>query len=104
MNSSNTNEDGSVEGGLNGLDNHLKTIEKDNMNEDDEFCDENGKKNRTRRQRTHFTSQQLQELETTFTRNRYPDLATRDEIASYTNLTEAKVRVSKNVLHAGYSC
>ena len=63
--------------------------------EEDEDEDEldDRKKQRTRRQRTHFTSQQLQELETTFTRNRYPDLATREEIAAWTSLTEAKVRV-----------
>ncbi|OTF73444.1 Homeobox domain containing protein [Euroglyphus maynei] len=53
----------------------------------------NNSKKRTRRQRTHFTSQQLQELESTFQRNRYPDMATREEIANWTSLTEPRVRV-----------
>jgi len=46
-----------------------------------------------RRQRTHFTSQQLQELEAAFCRNRYPDLAVREEISAWINLSEPKVRV-----------
>jgi len=53
----------------------------------------NGSGGRQRRQRTHFTSQQLQDLEATFQRNRYPDMTAREEIASWTNLTEIRVRV-----------
>jgi len=47
-----------------------------------------------RRQRTHFTSVQLQQLETTFESNRYPDMAVRQQIAAWTGLTEPRVRVS----------
>lgn len=59
--------------------------------------DKDGKKNkRQRRQRTHFTTQQLQELEALFTRNRYPDMSTREEIGLWTHLPEPRVRVSDN--------
>lgn len=53
----------------------------------------NNSRRRQRRKRTHFTSNQLQELESGFSRNRYPDMNAREEIANWTNLTEARVRV-----------
>jgi len=47
-----------------------------------------------RRQRTHFTSVQLQQLEAMFESNRYPDMTSRQQIAVWTSLTEPRVRVS----------
>lgn len=59
----------------------------------DSLIDLDNSKRRTRRQRTHFTSAQLQELESVFSQNKYPDQHTRDEIARYTNLNEPRIRV-----------
>ena len=57
-------------------------------------------KRKQRRQRTHFTSYQLQEMEAMFARNRYPDMAVREDIALWTSLTEARVRVGRQTVCA----
>ena len=60
------------------------------------FSEDCGIDHRLRRQRTHFTVNQLQKLEACFARNRYPDMAMREDIAQWTALTESRVRVSKH--------
>ncbi|KAJ7404325.1 homeobox protein goosecoid-2 [Pitangus sulphuratus] len=48
---------------------------------------------RTRRHRTIFTEEQLQALETLFHQNQYPDIVTREHLASRIHLKEERVEV-----------
>ncbi|VDK72323.1 unnamed protein product [Onchocerca ochengi] len=50
-----------------------------------------GKNERARRNRTSFTSEQLEILEAAFNTNTYPDQDEREQIARKTNLSEDKI-------------
>ena len=72
---------------------HCKSTDSSDIDHNGDDTDDDSSVGRHRRNRTSFTSHQLDALELAFRTNRYPDGQARNKLADETKLSETKIQV-----------